>query len=122
VRLSWQPWQWGILQREREILSVQKEILDTEASAFADRLRRAAQADWEMIQHLIDALDSDAHIARLRRIAEAAASAQLAERVITPAEYIDIRTDLHQARLALRRHRVELARARAQYLTAWGIR
>jgi hypothetical protein len=34
---------------------------------------------------------------------------------------VDVRTDLQDARLARQRHRVELARARASYLTTLGI-
>ena len=40
---------------------------------------------------------------------------------ITPAAYVDARTDLQEARIARQRHRVELERARARYLTTLGI-
>jgi outer membrane protein TolC len=46
---------------------------------------------------------------------------RFAEGVITSAEYVDRETDLLAARLARASHRVELARARARFLTLVGI-
>ena len=44
-----------------------------------------------------------------------------AEGVITSAEYVDRETDVLAARLARAGHRVELAQARAHYLTLIGV-
>jgi len=44
-----------------------------------------------------------------------------AEGVITSAEYVDRETDVLAARLARAGHRVELAQARAHYLTLIGL-
>jgi len=41
--------------------------------------------------------------------------------VITAAEYIDRETDLLNARIARATHRVQLAQARATYLTTLGL-
>ena len=73
------------------------------------------------MERLQAAIQTDEQIIALRAQVERQARAQLAERAITPAAYVDVRTDLKEARLAQQRHRVELARARAQYLTTLGI-
>jgi len=52
---------------------------------------------------------------------ERQARAQLDERAITASAYVDVRSKLEEARIARQRHAVELARARARYLTTLGI-
>ena len=55
------------------------------------------------------------------RPAERQARAQYDEGAITTPDYVETRTDVLEARLTLERHRVELAQARARYLTTLGI-
>lgn len=121
LRVRWQPWNWGTTKRDREILRIQQEIVDTEEAAFTDRLRRDVEDDVETMDRLRTTVATDDRIIALREQVERQASVQLAERAITPAEYVDIRTDLQEARLARQRHIVELAQARARFLTDLGI-
>lgn len=120
VRVRWQPWDWGAAGRDRDVLRVQRQIVDTEEAAFTDRLRREVQDELQQMDRLRDALATDDRVVALREQVERQARAQLEERVITPAVYVDARTDLQEARLARQRHRVELARATARYLTTLG--
>jgi outer membrane protein TolC len=120
VRVHWQPWNWHTTARQREILEVQREVIDTEEAAFSAGLRRQVLDEEATIDRLTEALATDERIIELRGQVERQARAQLAERVITPAAYVSVRRDLQDARLARGRHRVELARAQASYLTTLG--
>jgi outer membrane protein TolC len=121
VRLRWRPWTWGATRRQREQLRLQQQILDTEEAAFTAQLRRETTDEIQRIASLEAAVVLDAQILALREQVERQARAQLAERVITPAQYVDVRTDLQEARVAQRRHRIELEQARAQYLVTLGV-
>jgi outer membrane protein TolC len=121
VRVRWQPWDWGAAGRDREVLRVQRQIVDTEEAAFTDRLGREVQDELAAIPRLRDALAADDRIVALREQVERQARVQLEERAITPAAYVDARTDLQEARVTRQRHRVELARAQARYLTTLGV-
>lgn len=121
VRVRWRPWDWGTADRERGILQVQRQIVDTEEAAFTDRLRREVQDDLQAAERLRGALAADDRIVALREQVERQARAQLDEHAIPAAAYVDVRTDLQEARLARRRHRAELARAQARYLTTLGL-
>ena len=66
------------------------------------------------------ALADDERVVALRTEIERQARAQHDEGTITTADYIETRTDVLDAHLALQRHRVELAQARATYLTTLG--
>jgi outer membrane protein TolC len=121
VRMRWAPWTWGTNDRERALLGVQRQIVDTEEAAFTARLQRQVQDELAEMARLEAALETDERIIALREQVERQARAQFEERVITAAAYVDARTDVQGARLARQRHRVELARARASYLTTLGI-
>jgi outer membrane protein TolC len=121
VRMRWAPFNWGTSGRERALLEVQRQIVDTEEAAFTARLQRQVQDELADMERLETALGTDERIIALREQVERQARAQLEERAITAAAYVDVRTDLQDARLARQRHRVELARARAGYLTTLGI-
>jgi hypothetical protein len=99
---------------------VQGEIVNAEEAAFTAGLERQVQDELVTMERLAATLATDDRIVELREQVERQARAQLAERVITPAQYVTARTDLQDARLARQRHRVELARARAGYLTTLG--
>lgn len=121
IRFEWAPWHWGSVSREQRVAELRRQIVATEEKALARRLDRAVQEPLQTIDRLQGALATDHRIISLRAQIERQASRQLEEQVITPARYIDIRTDLYDARDAWQTHRVELAEARARYLTTLGI-
>jgi outer membrane protein TolC len=121
VRVSWRPWTWRSSERSANALRLQGDVVAADALALAARLARAVEADLAMIRHLREGFAEDARLVTLREEIERAAQAELAEGVITPARYVEARTDLADARLAERRHRAELVRAEAAFLTTLGI-
>lgn len=121
VRVRWTPWDHGASRREREALRIQRAIVDTEEAAFTAALGREVERPLAAIDRLRGTLETDDRIIVLREQIVRQARAQLAERAITAAAYVDALTDLEAARLARLRHRVELARARADYLGILGV-
>ena len=121
VRVTWRPWTWRSADRSASALRLQSDVLAADARALAARLSRAVEADLAMIRHLREGFDDDVRLVTLRAEIERAAQAELAEGIITAARYVEARTDLAEARLAERRHRAELVRAEAAFLTTLGI-
>lgn len=121
VRVEWRPWTWGNATRAAEGLRMQQRIVETEEKALADQLARAVESDVADMQRLRDALGTDARVVTLREEIERQAQAQFTEGTITAAEYVELRTDVLEARLVLQRHRAELAQAQARYLTTLGL-
>ncbi len=120
VRVEWHPWTWGSADRSMEVIHAQEQIVTTEERALADQLARAVQSDLAEMQRLRSALDTDARVVTLRSDIERQAGAQFTESAISAAEYVEVRTDVLEARLTLERHRAELAQAQARYLTTLG--
>lgn len=121
VQAQWTPWNWGTTDREREVLEIQQQIVAADEQAFRDALRRATRQDLETMQRLERELASDDEIIALRETVLAEARARFTEAVITSAELIDRETDVLSARVTRSLHRVELAQARARFLTTLGI-
>lgn len=121
VRLQWSPWNWNARARDLAALRAERGIVDAEEAAFTERLARALERPRRMIRQLRASLATDDEIVVLREQVERQARVQLTERAIPASAYTDARTDVQEARIARVRHRVELARAEAEYLTILGM-
>lgn len=120
VQVRWTPFTWGTSERDREVLALQREIVETNEAAFARQVRRGVESDLATIDRLIDALTIDARIVALREGVEREARTRFGEGVITSADYVAREAELLAARVAREGHRVELVQAQARLLTTLG--
>jgi outer membrane protein TolC len=121
VQLQWTPFDWGHTARDRESLVLERDVVEAEAQAFADRLRRQTISDLATVDRLERTLAADDEIVALREQIARETAARFRESTITAVEYVDRQTDLLSARVTRGLHRVELAQARASYLTTLGV-
>ncbi len=120
VQLQWTPWSWGTTRREREVLALQRRVVETEEAAFRDRIERSTAHDLATIDRLETAIATDEQIIALRDRIARETLRRFQEGVVTSAEYVDRQTDVLNARLARASHRAELAQARSRFLTLVG--
>lgn len=121
IQLQWTPWTWGTTSRERQLASLQQQIVSTEEQAFTRQLERAVEQDIASIDRLQSSLSDDERIIALREDILAETRRRYRESVITSAEFVDRQTDVLSARLGRALHRVELAQAQAHLLTTLGV-
>ena len=121
VMLQWSPWTWGAGDRDREVLSLQRQIVSAEEQQFTETIRRGTAQDLASIDRLSAALSADDEIVALRESILTETRVRFAEGVVTSAEYVDRQTDVLAARVSRALHRVELAQARARFLTTLGL-
>ena len=121
VQLEWSPWDWGRAGRERQALAIQEEIVATEEASFTDGVRRGVVRELATVDRLQQALDADDAIIALREAVLRETRVRFGEGVIASAEFVDRETDVLAARLARATHQVELAQARARFLTLIGV-
>ena len=121
VQLQWTPWTWGTVDRDREVLSLQRQIVSAEEQQFTEALRRGVAMDLATIDRLAGVGASDDEIVALRERILVETRARFSEGVITSAEYVDRQTEALSARISRSLHRVELAQARAHFLTMLGV-
>ena len=121
MQLQWTPFNWGTTDRDRETLTLQRQVIDAEVESFTQALRTAVAQDRATVDRLTAALASDDEIVNLRDAVLAEFRARFTEGVITSAEYVDRQTDALGARIARAQHRAELAQANAHFLTTLGL-
>jgi outer membrane protein TolC len=121
LQAQWKAWTWGTASRDRRALALQREIVSAEEAAFTDALARTVDGDLTAIDRLAGTVALDERIVALREDIERSAGVRFRESVLTASEYVDRSTDLLEARYARAAHRVELAEARARFLTTLGL-
>jgi outer membrane protein TolC len=121
VQVQWAPFDWGRTGRDREALAVERALADADEAAFRAQLARATRGDLAAMDRLARAIAVDDSIIALRAEVLREATARYREGAITTAEYVARESELLAARRTQAVHRVELARARASYLTTLGL-
>lgn len=112
VKLNWTLWDWGTRRRQQRSLQADRELNDLDRQEFLLQTRQKLDRQQETIRQLQDLLSDDQQLVQLRENIARAAAAQLAQGVITPAEYLIELHDETEARIARRTHRIQLRFAR----------
>ena len=120
IQVAWTPWNWGTTRRDREALTLQQQIVASDEDAFRERVQRDVTRDLANIDQMERNLASDDTIVALRGQILQETRFRFTEGVITSADYVNRETDLLDARLARAAHRIQLAQARANFLTSIG--
>ena len=121
VQVDWAPWNWGTTRRDREALTIQRQIIESDEAAFEQSVRRGVALQLASVDRLQASLAEDDAIVALRERILTETRFRFGEGVITSADYVNRETDVLTARLARVTHTVQLAQARAQFLTSLGI-
>src|SRR6185437_4726949 len=121
VQVEWTPWNWGATRRDREVLELQRQIVATNEAAFDRSVQRSIAREVASIDQLAQTLADDDTIVALRENILRETGFRFSEGVVTSADYVDRETDLLDARLSRATHRVQLAQARANFLTSLGL-
>ncbi len=102
------------------MLTLQEELLDAEEKSFSKQISIALRRDAAEIERLRQQIERDADVVKLRERITRQASSQLENGVITSTDYLTEKNAESRSQLALRIHRIQLAQARAAYLTTIG--
>ncbi|MEZ4702997.1 MAG: TolC family protein [Rhodothermales bacterium] len=120
LRVQWGFWDWHASRRDRDALSLQREVVSAREAAFTRQLDVAVQEHLQAMERLEALIAQDDEIIGLRvRIASASAS-QLENGVVTATDYLIERNAEQQARLTRDLHALQLLRSRIEYATVLG--
>ena len=120
VRLHWKPWDWHASRKEKEILSLQNEVIETRKDAFDQNLKIELENIIAEIRKTEEWIARDLEIITLREKITKSYSSQLDNGIITATQYLSELTAESNARLDLERHRIMLLKERLDYITALG--
>jgi outer membrane protein TolC len=120
LRLSWKLWDWSANRRQRQALSIQRDIIDARQATFSKNIRLALEQQVREVERLEELIARDGEIIALRRRIVKQSESQLENGVITATEYLLERNAAHRAELTREQHKIQLAQAHAQILTTIG--
>jgi outer membrane protein TolC len=118
--LHWNIWDWSKTSREREVLTIQQDILQTRKESFDKNLNIQLDEQVSSIRKLEESIEKDEQIVVLREKISASSSSQLENGVIKSSDYI---TDLNAetlSRIRLETHKIQLIQSRINYMTTKG--
>lgn len=120
ARLSWELWNWNKNKKDKQVLDLQHQILNTQKEVFNKNVNIAAEHDMAGIRKYEALLAKDMQIIELRERVASTASSQLDNGVITSTEYIHRVNEATQAKINMQAHKVQLIQAKINYLATLG--
>ena len=120
ARLNWDIWNWNKFKKEKQVLDVQDQIINTQKESFDKNIRVATAKDIAEIRRFEYLIERDFEIIELRKRVAETASSQLDNGVITSTDYIKRVNDATQAEINLKTHEIQLVRAKVNYQATLG--
>lgn len=120
VKFSWNFIDWKQAGRDRQILSLNSQLVDTQRATFEANINRMDGKYREDVATLETLIDRDEEIARLQERILRQISAQLDQGVATSTDYVTQSNALQQAQLNRQLHELQLLQTRIDYLTIKG--
>ncbi len=121
VQFQWKFWDWKQVEREREVLAVQTQLIENQKQTFTQTLQHQDGKFREDIAKLQNQIRRDEEVAKLQAEILKQLSSQLENGVATATDYL-LQSDAElQARLAMEAHRVQLAQVEAAWRTWYAV-
>jgi outer membrane protein TolC len=121
VGLSWNVFDWKTTQRQREVLKLQQDIVQTKQKSFEQSIDLATDQQQKQIQQLTELLKTDRELIDVRERITKTSSSKLENGTITSADYIqDLNAEI-TARISMQTHKIQLSQARVNLANIRGI-
>ncbi len=118
--LKWNIYDWNRTKNEKEILAVQKTILEDRRKDLSDNLKRLLDAGKAEIDGLNSLLATDIELIALRKRITATAVSQYQNGTITATEYLSEMNAENQALLNHEIHKINLSLAMVRFMNISG--
>ncbi|MCK5169621.1 MAG: TolC family protein [Bacteroidales bacterium] len=114
--LSWKFWDWNKTSREKQIISLNKDLVSTQENTFNKQIDIALKNESAKVKIFEDAIESDEEIIKLREEVTESARSQLDNGVITSTDYIIELSAETQAKINYETHKILLVQSKVNYL------
>lgn len=115
IKLTWNPLDWKQTARQKQVISFQQEVVQTEEETFNRNLKVLLLKQKEEIKRLEKVLETDKQMVALRKEITAATASKLENNTITTADYIREVQAETIAILNLELHSIQLDEAHEKY-------
>ncbi|MCK0156814.1 TolC family protein [Cellulophaga sp. F20128] len=121
LKLNWKVFDWNANKKQRQSLTITKDIVDTETEAFTLNTNIALDQQEQEIAKIESFITTDLAIINLRKEVLSSADSQLKNGVITASAYITELTNLYADENTLITHKIQLQLAKANYNVLHGL-
>lgn len=118
--IKWNIFDWNKGRNEKQIISLQKNLLQNRKEDLTDNIRRQLDIKAAEISSLEKMIESDQELAEIRKRITASAESQHQNGTITATEYLNILNSEKQVMINAEIHLINLALARTEYLNIQG--
>lgn len=118
--LKWNIFDWNKAKNEKQVISLQQNIIDSRKRELTENLNRLLDAKSAEISNLSSLLDSDSELIALRTRITAAAESQYENGTITATDYMNEMTAEREALINYEIHKINLAMAQIEYMNISG--
>lgn len=115
VKINWNVFDWNANKKQRESLSIGKDLVDSETETFKLNTNIELNQQLKEIEKIKAFIVSDQKIIALRKDILLSADSQLKNGIITSSAYITELTNLYEDENTLVKHKIQLQLARANY-------
>lgn len=115
ARLHWNIWDWHQVKRERSVLSVQNEIINTQKQSFDQKLKADLETKMAAIRKAEQLISTDETIVSLQQNVVNTANVQLKNGSLTTTNYVIELNKQVKAQLNLEVHKLQLVYSKYQY-------
>lgn len=118
--LRWNIWDWSKVNREKQLLEIQNQIINSQRETFNQNLRADLHKKISDINKYYKLIESDKIIVRLQENVVRTANNQMDNGTITATNYLIEVNKKAKAYLNLEAHKLQLVYSKILYLTAIG--
>jgi outer membrane protein TolC len=118
--VKWNIFDWNRSKNEKQVISLQQNIIDSRKSELTDNLKRILDAKSAEISSLKSLIESDDELITLRKRITAAAESQFENGTINATDYMNELTAERQALINFEIHKINLAMSQIEYLNISG--
>ncbi len=120
VGLSWNVFDWNKTNRQKQVLTLQQEMIQKQEETFSQNIQLLLAQQKEQISKLETILKTDLEMVELRTEITKSAASKLKNEIYTTSDYIRELQAETVAKLNLELHKIQLNEAREKYLLIKG--
>lgn len=120
ARVHWNIWDWSHSKKEKEILDLHSDLINTQKETFDKNVRIDLQSKVAAIRKIEEMIKRDGQIIELREKITGSASSQLENGQINSTEYLHEVNAEARSKLDMEAHKIKLIKAKLDYAATLG--
>jgi outer membrane protein TolC len=116
VGLKWKFWDWNKTKRERQVVSLNQNLVSIQEKTFNKQMNVALRNELSKLEIYKNALESDKEVIKLREEVSSSARSKLDNGVITSTDYITELSKETQAKINYETHKIQMVQSKVNYL------